>query len=188
MASVRLVLACLTLASALAGEPGIGARVGNLQLPDVSGQVHSLQSYAGRIVVLVFWSFKCPVSLSYDGRMTALGHKYAGKQVSVLAVASGANETPEEIRANVANLKIGMPVLLDSDGELAEKLGASHTPSVFILDGDGVVRYKGALDNNKKPGESGRIAYVEDALDALISGAAVALPETKAFGCSIKRR
>ncbi len=79
-----------------------------------------------------------------------------------------------------------VPVLLDSEGSVAEKLGATHTPSAFVLDGGAVLRYKGALDNNKKSGENGRIPYVTDALDSILSGRAVSVPETRPVGCSIK--
>jgi len=51
-----------------------------------------------------------------------------------------------------------------------------------------VLRYKGALDNNKRPGENDRISYVEDALDAILAGTPVQVSETKPFGCSIRRK
>jgi peroxiredoxin len=166
----------------------IGSKVGNFQLPDVSGTTRSLQSYSGKIVILVFWSFKCPVSLAYDDRIEMLQKEYAVKGVAVLGVASGANETADEIRANTSNLKIGFPVLLDSEGNLAGILGATHTPGIFILDGSANLRYRGSLDNNKKPGESGRAAYAEDAINALLAGRSVAIPETRPFGCGIRRK
>ena len=61
-------------------------------------------------------------------------------------------------------------------------------PSAFVLDATGVLRYMGALDNNKKPGEDGRMGYVEDALDSMLAGTPIQVPETKAFACSIKRK
>lgn len=166
----------------------IGSKVGNFQLTDVSGKTQSLQSYSGRVVVLVFWSFKCPVSLAYDGRVEALQNKYGNRGIAVLFIASNANETAPEIRANASNLNLRIPVLLDSDGDLAEKLGATHTPSVFILDGSGVLRYRGALDNNKRIGDSERASYADDALDAILEGRSVSNPETKPFGCGIRRK
>jgi len=171
-----------------AGPAEIGSRIGNFQLPDVSGTTRSLQLYSGKLVVFVFWSFKCPVSLAYDDRIEGLQNKYGDKGVTVFRIASAANETSAEIRANTANLKLTVPVLLDSEGNFAEKLGATHTPSVFILDGSMILRYKGALDNNKKPGESDRIAYAENAIDSILAGRPVAVSETRPFGCSIKRQ
>lgn len=156
-------------------------------LRDTAGGEHSLARYAGRIVVLEFWSFKCPSSLAYRDRMAALYEKYRGRGVVFLAVASNRNESPEEIARNAANLKIPYPVLLDSDGMAAEKLGAARTPSIFILDAAGVLRYRGAPDNNKAPGQTGREAYAEEAIEALLAGKPVPRPQTDEFGCTIRR-
>jgi peroxiredoxin len=165
----------------------IGSRVGDFQLQDADGKIQSLKSYSGRIVVLFFWSFKCPVSLVYADRMEALQYKYRDRGIVVLGVAAP-NETQEEIRANTANLKITVPVLLDSEGELVDKLGATHTPSVFILDEKSILRYKGAPDNNKLPGDKGRVTFMDDVIDALLAGSLVRTSETKTFGCNIKGR
>jgi peroxiredoxin len=180
------MLAARAIFSPYALTAEIGSKIGNLQLVDTSGGMQSLQSHSGQIVVLVFWSFKCPVSLAYNDRIEELRSKYAGKNVGVLAIASGANETPSEIQANVANLKIKIPVLLDPEGNAAKKLGATHMPSFFVIDGNNVLGYKGALDNNKRTGEKGRISYLDNALDSLLSGHPVPVEETRAFGCSIK--
>jgi len=165
----------------------IGARIPGFQLADISGEPWSLRSCAGKIVVLVFWSFKCPVSLSYDTRIEELQNRYEPEGVVTVAVASNSNESREEIQANLVNRKMRWPVLLDSEGNAAEKLGATHAPSVFIIDGEGILRYKGALDNSRKSGDNGRIGYVEEALDSIMAGRNVRLTETRPLGCSIKQ-
>jgi peroxiredoxin len=184
-ATLALVFFALTLRPCAAAQ--IGSRVTNFQLPDTSGINHSLNAYAGTVVALVFWSYRCPVSLAYIDRIEKLRGQYNLREVAVLAIASAPNETPAEIKANVTNLKISVPVLLDSEGTVAEKLGATHTPSVFILDGNAVLRYQGALDNNKRPGENGRVAYAEDALGAILSGRDLPVAQTKPFGCGMRQ-
>ena len=165
----------------------IGSRVPNFQLADASGEAWSLRSNSGKIVVVIFWSYKCPVSLSYDTRIEELQNRYGEQGVITVAIASSSNESPEEIRANLSNRKMHLPVLLDSEGNVAEKMGATHAPNVFILDGEGILRYRGALDNDKGPGENGRIGYVEEALDSILAGRAVRITETRPLGCSIKQ-
>lgn len=165
----------------------VGDRVGDFRLTDVNGNSHALSGYAGRIVVVAFWSFKCPVALAYTDRLQSLQEKYSGRGVAIFAVASSANESAAEVKRNASNLHLSFPVLLDPDGVLAEKLGATHTPDVFILDRGGVIRYQGAIDNNKRPGDGGRIAHVEEALDSLLAGRSVQLAETTPFGCTIRR-
>lgn len=181
-----LILASVALCSPCA--PGqVGSKISDFRLTDTSGKVHTLEDYAGKIVVLEFWSFKCPVSLAYDERVAALLSKYGNRGVTVLGVASNKNESPAEVRRNAENLRLPFPILLDQEGGLAERLGATHTPGVVILDGTGTLRYRGAIDNNKRIAERGRIPYVETALDALLAGQPIPQAETEAFGCSIKR-
>ncbi len=165
----------------------IGDRAGDFRLTDVNGTSHTLSGYSGKVVVLAFWSFKCPVALAYIDRLRSLQEKYAGRGVVILAIDSSVNESAAEVKRNAANLALSFPVLMDPDGAVAERLGATHTPDVVILDRGGVVRYQGAIDNNKRPGDGGRIAHVEEALDALLAGRAVQLPETAPFGCTIRR-
>jgi peroxiredoxin len=164
-----------------------GQKVQDFSLKDTAGKGHALSQYAGKVVVLEFWSFKCPTSLAYRDRMAALQEKYQGRGVVFLAVASNRNESPEEIARNAANLRMPYPVLLDTESMVAERFGATHTPSIFILDGNGMLCYRGALDNNKTVGEAGRQAFGEEAIDALLSGKPVPHPQTREFGCAIRR-
>ncbi|NWG13144.1 MAG: redoxin domain-containing protein [Acidobacteria bacterium] len=183
--------ATLLLAVELLVPPAMGAdvgdRVGGIRLTDTEGRTHALSDYAGNVVVLAFWSFKCPVVHAYHERLRALRDTYAGRGVVMLAIASNANETPVEIRRNAANLRLPYPVLLDTDGVLASRVGAAYAPSVYILDRGGVIRYQGAIDNNRRPGESGRVAYAEDALQSILAGRLVEVQEMPPFGCSIRR-
>jgi peroxiredoxin len=166
----------------------VGTRISDIRLADDRGKQHSLEDYAGKILVLEFWSYKCPPSAAYDDRIKELDARYRSRGVVILAVDSNKNEPAAEVRVNSDNRKVPYPVLMDPSGNLADSLGATHTPSVAVLDGSGVLRYRGAIDNNLRPGESGRIAYLENALDALLSGQPVQQSETRiSGGCSIKR-
>jgi peroxiredoxin len=184
--SIVLVLSFACAGTVVFAQTSSGSRsVADFQLKDTTGQLHTLQSYAGKIVVLVFWSYKCPVVLAQYERFIALQAKYAGKGIMVLGVDSNSNETAVEIARNISNLKTTFPVLIDSDAVLAGNLGATHTPSVFVIDRSGEVRYQGAFDNNRKEGSKDREPYVDNAVDELLAGRSVRVPKTKAFGCII---
>lgn len=183
---LSMVMSCALLAIPAAAAD-VGDRIGDFRLTDANGNSHTLSGYPGRLVLIAFWSFKCPVALAYTERLRSLQDRYAGRGVAILAVDSSSNESAAEVRRNASNLGLSFPVLMDPDGALADRLGATHTPGVFILDRGGVVRYQGAIDNNKHPGDGGRIAHVEEALDSLLAGRAVQLPETTPFGCTIRR-
>jgi peroxiredoxin len=189
VATVFCILGAVWRTAAADPTPAaVGSKLDNFTLADANGKTHSLRDYQGKIVLLVFWSFKCPVMLAYDHRIQELADQYRDRGVVILAVDSNSDETPEAVRKNAENLALGYPILLDTDGIVAQKLGATQAPSVFILDRDSVVRYAGVLDNGRKKGERGREAYVEDALEEIASGKQVAVPESRGAGCTIKRR
>jgi peroxiredoxin len=187
-ARIRIALAVLSVCWFVnPAYTQVGSKSAGFRLTDTAGKTHTLEDYAGKVLVLEFWSFKCSVALAYEERMHAIHSRFHDRGVAFLAVASNKNESSEEIRRNAENLKVPFPVLLDPDGDLAEALDATHTPSMIVLDASGIIRYRGAIDNNKRTGENGRIAYVENALNALLAGQTVSQPETKAFGCTIRR-
>jgi len=166
----------------------IGSKVSDFRLSDASGKNHSLHAYSGKVVVLVFWSYKCATSSRYSSQIEHMQNKYDRNRVVVLGVSAGPDETAENILKNKTNLGVTFPVLLDTEGRVAASLEATHSPSVFIIDGTGRLRYQGALDNNKKMGDESRRAYAEDAIDAILTGRDVEITEIEAFGCSIRVR
>jgi hypothetical protein len=78
-----------------------------------------------------------------------------------------------------------MPYLYDADQDVARAYGAKTTPDVFVLDGAGRLRYRGAPDSDYEDPDQ-RAAWVRDALDAVLAGQEPSQAETKPVGCSIK--
>lgn len=89
-------------------------------------------------------------------------------------------------------------ILLDESGRVGHAYGAQKTPHLFIVDPNGVLVYRGGIDNApmgvvdaarprieaNAPG--GYSNYVDAALDDLQKGRSIRLPETPAYGCSVK--
>jgi hypothetical protein len=86
-----------------------------------------------------------------------------------------------------ANLKMPYPVLLNTEYIVDETFGTTHTPSILILDGNGVLCYWCAVVNNEKVGGAGRQAFAEDATGALRSATPALDAQTREFGCAIRR-
>jgi hypothetical protein len=81
------------------------------------------------------------------------------------------------------------PYLVDESQQVARSFGASNTPHVFVLQkhaDDFQVAYIGTIDNNSRDAKAATKHYVEDAVDALLSGKPVVVNRTKAIGCGIK--
>ena len=58
---------------------------------------------------------------------------------------------------------------------------------MFVIDANGNIVYQGAIDNDAS-GEKkeGVVNYVAQALDAVLAGKPVVIPETRSYGCSVK--
>lgn len=170
------------------GAAVVGRPLPAITLADAGGSPHPLRPRTGRALVLVFWSFKCPVSLEYDERIGAAFARYRGRGVDFLAVASGANESPQEVGRNAENLKLPYPVLMDGEGRLAEALGVTQVPAVFVADSGGTVRYAGAWDDGLRAGQDRLQPFAERAIQAILAGETVQTPASRVSGCTLRRR
>ena len=165
----------------------LGEAVPDFTLQDLQGRSVSLAGLRGKIVMLHFWSAKCPFVLRYTERLHAVYKDYSDK-VAIFGIDSNASETPEEMKSVKAERKDPYPILLDPGNKVADEFGAITTPHVFILDREGRLVYEGAVDDqgwskDKKP----KLAYVREALDALLADKPVPHPQTKTAGCTVKR-
>jgi len=170
-----------------AGEGlAIGATMENFKLTDASGVSKSFNDLKGKNgAILVFLSVQCPVVKGYDARIVKFAEEYAAKGINVIGISSNSTESAEKVKAHAAeNYKF--PVLIDKGNVIADKLGANVTPEIFYVNEKNVLVYHGAIDNDRS-GEKVSMNFLRDALDANLSGKAVAKTSANAFGCTIKR-
>ena len=78
-------------------------------------------------------------------------------------------------------------VLLDSKHRIADLYEAFITPQVFVLDPEGILRYRGAVDNITFRRREVTRFFLQEALEALLDGRSPELSETPAYGCAIVR-
>ena len=79
------------------------------------------------------------------------------------------------------------PYLRDESQDVARDFGAKTTPDVFVLDAEGVLRYRGAPDADHRS-EAENAAWLREALDAVLAGQEPARAESEPVGCSVKWR
>ncbi|HSM51644.1 MAG TPA: thioredoxin family protein, partial [Thermoanaerobaculia bacterium] len=79
---------------------------------------------------------------------------------------------------------IEYPVLYDPTGEGGKAYGAKTTPHMFVIDGEGIVRYNGAIDD--APNGGAKVNYVKQALAAHAAARPVEPATTKPYGCTVK--
>ena len=161
----------------------IGAIAPTFRAVTVQGDAFSLADATSRhrAVVVVFRSTLCPYSNYYNEFLKKMATEYGRKRVLFVAVHSDRWETAEEIRAHGSKHGHTFPVIRDPDARLAKLLDARRTPEVFLMDGEGKLRYHGRI--------AAKIGTpdLRNALDALLDGRPISPAVTKAFGCSIDR-
>ena len=173
----------------------IGDEVKDFSMKNVDGKMVSLSNYKkAKGFIVVFTCNQCPFSKAYESRILALDKKYAAKGYPVIAVnPNDPNRVEGDSFDNMVILakekKYTFPYLVDQSQEVALAFGATRTPHAFILmkeNGKNILKYIGAIDNNSDDETTATQHFVEEAVDALLSGKQVTNTQTKAIGCTIK--
>jgi peroxiredoxin len=168
--------------------PEIGDPAPTFALPDTAGEMHAP---GGTATVVVFTCNHCPYALAWHDRLGAVAADYAHRGVRMLAInPNDATRYPrdslEAMKARVAQGDFeGVPYLRDESQDVARAYDAKTTPDVFVIDADGVLRYRGAPDADYE-NSSQKASYLRDALDAVLDGHDPDPAETTPVGCSIK--
>ena len=136
-------------------------------------------------------------STTSQGICRTLQKEWTGKGVVWLTVISSAPGkegyvTPGQENDYLAKMHAApTAALLDPEGKIGRLYNAKTTPDMFIIDPQGKLIYTGAIDNRPTT-DTGDIQgadnYISDALTAAMAGKPVAMPYTRAYGCSVKYR
>ncbi len=190
--AVGLISASVALAA-----PEIGKAAPDFTLTDAEGNSHSLADFKGKTVVLEWFNHGCPfVQKHYgSGNMQQLQEAAVDDDVVWLTIVSSAEGkqghlTADEAKAKKAELGMNATAfLLDPDGTVGKLYDAKTTPEMFVINAEGALVYKGAIDSKadaKAASIEGATNYVTAALDSVESGEAIETATTKPYGCSVK--
>lgn len=157
----------------------------DFELPDLEGHRHKLSAYRGRIVIVNFWSAECPHSERAD-RSTMACLVQWGAEVELLSIAANRNETAQMVE-EAADTRRLPRVLVDAEHIVADLYEAQTTPHVFIIDREGILRYRGAVDDVTFRRRQATRFFLEEAVEALLDGRPPQIQETPAYGCTIVR-
>lgn len=162
-------------------------KVEDFKLEDYNGVKHALSDYKNsKAIVLMFIATQCPVSNAYNARMVELYKDYSKKDVAVVGVNSNKQESVEEIKEHAKAHGFEFTVLKDWNNVIADKFQASFTPEIYVLNSKFEVLYHGRIDDSQRENNI-KSKDLRTALDSILEGKAVAVSNTKAFGCTIKR-
>lgn len=132
----------------------------------------------------------CPISNSYAPEIQRICKEYTERGVSCSLVYEDLKMPSNAIRQHMRDYSYnGFRAIADDDRAIATRAKAEVTPEVALIDAKGELRYRGRIDNFYAAFGKTRRNVTEhnltDALDAVLAGKPVAIPETKALGCYI---
>jgi len=159
--------------------------VPDFELPDLQGKLHKLSDHRGKIVIINFWSCECPHSERADGLLVQWLREWGG-QVELLSIAANRNESVQSVEDAVRSRDIPK-ILIDAEHIVADLFEAVTTPHAYVVDGNGVLRYRGAVDDVTFRNRAAARFFLKEAVDALLEGRLPTLTETPAYGCTIIR-
>ena len=194
MFSSSLILPALAIGSAHAAT--VGQAAPDFSALDALGKSHKLSDFKGKHVVLEWTNPGCPfVVKHYGGNMQALQKEFTSKGVVWLSVNSTSKEAadylvPAKLMAWKAEKNgSASAVLMDESGSIGRLYSAKTTPHMYIVSPQGVLVYAGAIDSVPSARtEDIKTAtnFVRQGLNEALSGKAISMPSTRAYGCSVK--
>ena len=138
-----------------------------LKAQDMAGAPRTLADYRGKVVLLNFWATWCPPCQREMPSLERLREKMAGRPLEIVAISSA--ETPQEVKAYLSKMKLGFPVLLDTDSSNTRRWKVFALPTTFVLDAEGRVRH--VLTGPAEWDEGEALSVVESLLAELPSPA-----------------
>ncbi len=169
----------------------LGSKAPDFNLPATDGKLYSLDSFNNkRFLIIIFSCNHCPYVQAYEDRIIEIQNDF-NQTLSVAAISS--NETdnyPEDsfdkMKERSELKKFNFPYLWDESQDVAKAYGATHTPEIFLFDEERKLAFHGKIDDNWQDPKSVKSKYLRNALEELIAGKKVSVPETFTIGCTIK--
>lgn len=161
-------------------------------LPGVNGKNYALSDFSSATALVVFFSCNhCPYVQAYEDRLMVLQKEFKSHGVEFIAInANDASHYPDDSFENMVKRakerKFNFTYVRDETQAVAKAYGATHTPHLFVFDGERKLRYTGRIDDNWQEPTKVTKNYLRDALVSIVSGKSPELSETFAIGCTIK--
>src|SRR3984885_11834344 len=113
MTKAFAITLALSASMLCAQEFKLGSQVSDFQIRDLDGKTVAFSSLKGPITVVTFIATQCPVSNSYNQRMSDLYRDYTAKGVKFIFVNANRSEPAGEVRDHAK--RVGFPFAVYKD-------------------------------------------------------------------------
>jgi peroxiredoxin len=134
--------------------------------------------------VIVVWSSTCSHCIRYDKYFNSFEESHP--DLGLLIVSSRHGEELDSVKRAASQRGLKFPIVHDPAGHVAGQWFTRQTPRAFLLDRDGALLYRGAVDNYKYSDDPEYVAYLEPAVAQFLRGQPIEKTETASYGCAIQ--
>ncbi len=169
----------------------IGSKLPDFNLMATDGKYYSQKFFDDKELLMVIFSCNhCPYVQAYENRIIQIQADYE-KHLGIMAISSNdaikyPEDSFEEMKKRAVQKNFNFPYLYDESQEIAKKFGASHTPEIFLFDKNRELAFHGKIDDYWQDETNVKTKYLRNALDEILSGKKISVPETFTIGCTIK--
>ncbi|MDJ0736083.1 MAG: thioredoxin family protein [Nostocaceae cyanobacterium] len=170
----------------------IGSYAPDFELPGIDQQVHHLSRYLDKFqgVGVIFMCNRCPYVKLYLNRLKNIQLEFASMDFTLIGI--NGNNFQLKSMESLANMKafagehaLNFPYLWDSTQDVTRSFGARKIPMAFLIDRNGVIRYKGQIDDRPHNPNSVSKYYFKNAISSMLRGDKIQLQETETVGTSL---
>lgn len=204
---VQWVLVLFVPTVSLCGSVSIGMEAPAFSGTAIDGNEVSLKDYRGKLVVLEWTNHRCPyVRKQYArpgqgelGNLPSLQRQSALSAVPIIWIMIDSTNADQESYLSAEGWKAQLEqwgacptnLLIDEYGAISSLYGVQRTPEVFLIDTNGTLIYRGAIDSLRGSDAEEiqspeNIPWLKRALEQARLGREVIPSETIPYGCPIR--
>lgn len=158
-----------------------------------TGGTDSFDSVRGKNGTLVmFICNHCPYVVLIREKLLEIAANAIHKGIGVIAINSNSEQShpqdgPENMKALAEEENWPFPFVFDRDQRVAQAYQAACTPDFFLFDQDAKLFYRGQFDNARPKSDAPVTGQdLQQAINALLEGAAAPAEQLPSLGCNIK--
>ena len=175
----------------------IGKEITDFKLQNSEGKFVSLIDFKkANGFIIIFTCNHCPFARLYPKRLNELNAKYGSLNMPLIAINPMdtlvyEDESLKNMQLKAELEKYNFPYLQDPLQIVSKQFEAKYTPQAYLVwkeNNKWIIKYSGAIDDNGMEPDKVKNHYLANAIDELLAGKVVSIPETKAIGCAIYYR
>ncbi|MEA5579356.1 redoxin domain-containing protein [Anabaena sp. UHCC 0451] len=174
------------------GTP-IGSYAPDFELPGIDERVHHLSRYLENfcsVCVISIWD-KCIYVENYLDRLKSIQTEFFPRGFTLIGLNSDNFNSGEDMDSGLKfeNMKIfaqrrelNFPYLWDTTQDVTRTFGITSTPTAFLIDQSGILRYKGQIDDHPQDPSATGVDYLRNAIACLLAGQEIQPAQTQQLG------